>query len=203
MNKARIAIGLCSYEYVRTETLSCIIKLVKYLERKKIPNRFLFVKGTYIHDSRNKITKMAQDMDATHLLFIDGDMYFEPEEIDKLFEVDKDVVGCHYNGRSFPLISTIIPVDPQGSKIRNPEFQMPDKPFKVYAAATGFMLIKMEVFDKLKMPYFFCEWVGDKNKNVIDQIGDDVYFCDRVGKAGMEVWVQPSVKMLHIGAYMY
>lgn len=203
MDKAKIAIGLCTYEYVRTETLSSIIKLVKHLTQKQVPNRFLFVKGTYIHDSRNKIVEMAQEMEATHLMFIDGDMYFEPGEIDKLFEVDKDVVGCHYNGRSLPLISTLIVKDPQGTKIRNPEFIMPKEPFKVYACATGFMLIKMDVFKKLKKPYFFHEWLGHIPGSTLDQLGDDVYFCDRVNKAGLEVWCQPSVQMKHIGSYFF
>jgi len=200
---ARIAIGLCTYEYVRTETLSSIIKLVKHLTQKKLPNRFLFVKGTYIHDSRNKIVEMAKEMKATHLMFIDGDMYFEPGEFDKLLSLDKDVVGCHYNGRSFPLTSTIILRDPRGKKIRDEQFVMPKEPFKAYALATGFMLIKMSVFDKLKEPYFFHEWIGDDPDNSNKQLGDDVYFCDRVNKAGMEVWCHPDVVMKHIGSYYY
>jgi hypothetical protein len=59
------------------------------------------------------------------------------------------------------------------------------------------MLVNMKVFDLISYPYFMNVWEGDGFK------GGDVYFCENVRKAGIDVWCDPNVLVGHVGSYTY
>ena len=63
----------------------------------------------------------------------------------------------------------------------------------------GCCLIKMEVFEKIKMPYFL--WAYYENKNNKEQpfnwLGEDIYFCEKAKAAGFKVWLEPKVICSH------
>jgi hypothetical protein len=61
---------------------------------------------------------------------------------------------------------------------------------QVDIAGTGFMLIKREVFDKVKAPWFECYDKG--------MAGEDVYFCAKCKDAGVKVWVDTALHLGHI-----
>jgi hypothetical protein len=65
--------------------------------------------------------------------------------------------------------------------------------------ATGFLLIKTDVFKKLKHPYFF--WESGKDGEVT--VGEDFWFCKKAKKAGYELWVDLLVEVKHIGDYLF
>ncbi len=75
----------------------------------------------------------------------------------------------------------------------------PDKPFKCYGVPTGCTLVKMSVFDKIEKPYFSFEYT----KEGIMKMSQDIYFCKKVNKAGLEVWCDPTLEVGHIGSYQY
>jgi hypothetical protein len=60
------------------------------------------------------------------------------------------------------------------------------------------MLIKIEVFDKLKKPYFVA--YEDENG---DHHTEDIEFCINAKKAGFDIWCSPTTPVGHLGIYMY
>jgi hypothetical protein len=58
----------------------------------------------------------------------------------------------------------------------------------------------MSVFDKIDQPYFFYKEPKSKED---DGMGEDVWFCEKVNEAGMEVWCDPTVEVSHVGEYIY
>jgi len=75
--------------------------------------------------------------------------------------------------------------------------ELPSTLFKCYSVPNGFMLVNMKVFDLISYPYFKNDWEGDGFK------GGDIYFCENVRKAGIDVWCDPTVTVGHIGSYTY
>src|SRR5881394_3978309 len=61
----------------------------------------------YVDNSRDIIAKAAIREGATHLMFIDSDMEFPADGIQKLMERDVDIVGGIYPRRQYPYRPTI------------------------------------------------------------------------------------------------
>ncbi len=115
--------------------------------------------------ARNTLVSMFLDSDATHLLFIDADIGFSPDEVIRLLRVDKDVAAGAY-----PL--KIIHTGPEtvarirrgegletaflhyvGVPIEGPTRQEQDGFVTAEYAGTGFMLIRREALERMIAAY--------------------------------------------------
>ena len=148
---------------------------------------FHFERGCNIVQNRTVIALEAEKRGFTHLLFIDSDMFFEPDTLKKLLAIDKDIVGVNANFRKLPLQSTV-----------KWDGEMPVIPFKCQMVGFGIVLIKMEVFAKLPPPWFAFEYEGFALVN-----GEDSFFCREAQKAGFEVYCDPTVWVRHTGSFDY
>ena len=146
--------------------------------------------GCEIASSRNRAVHEARKVKATHLLFVDYDMFFDPETISKLLEQDKDIIGAAYNMRKDPPKSTAVPIETPA-----PE----DKPFKCHILGTGLMLINMKVFDTFESPWFIFAWQKDGTM----LYGEDSFFCQKAIAAGTDVWADPTLGVKHIGEQLF
>lgn len=173
------------------------LSLIPIIRTYPKPVLFGAAAGCYVHKNRNEIVKQAQVNKAKWLLFVDTDVSFQPDALNKLLEQDKDIIAAPYNHKRLPIESTARMYDKEDKPLAH-SYKATDKPFKVSAAATGFMLIKMSVFDKLKKPYFFFEYKDGDNF-----IGEDIYFCKMARKAGFDIWIDPRIPVRHYGDYAY
>ena len=154
---------------------------------------FLLIQSCDIASSRMWLAKQAVEKGATHLLFIDSDMLFPSDALEQLLAKDKDIIGVEYNKRKFPL-ETVTAYMPEVEKSET-------EPFKVGVAGTGFMLIKTDVF---KNPLLDPNWFSfGRNKEGKNVIGEDGWFCNSARAIGYDVYVDPVIKMAHLGEYLY
>ena len=100
--------------------------------------------------------------DATHLMFIDADQKFVANDIARMIKADKGIIGgavpmkginwekvrqgAVLNHPDLHLLTGIFNVN----KLDGHEMINPDLPFQVKHVGTGFMLIRRDVFEKLK-----------------------------------------------------
>ena len=162
-----------------------------------VPIQVMFYQGAYIHDSRNKIAEAAMKDGSTHLMFIDYDMVFPESGITTLLSRGKEIIGGLYNARKFPLKLAAFGVNSEGFTRQIRHDEVPTEPFKIGGIGTGFLLIETGVFNKIEQPYFSVEPWGNGT------IGEDIYFCIKAGKVGIEVWADPTIPLKHIGDYAY
>jgi len=198
----KLVVGICSGGTIRTETMMSLIANIYNLGTHDLAVNILAQIGGYVAFNRNKLVEEAINAEATHLMFLDADMMFDNDAMWTLLQhADKDIVAGNYNIRRDPKS-----VSGSGSTVKmmvNDEIvSLTELPkggiFQCYAAPTGFMLINLEVFKKLKKPYF-VEW-EDKEGN---HTTEDVDFCIKANKAGLEVWCDPTIKIGHIGSTAY
>jgi len=138
---------------------------------------------------RNSIVEEAQKKECSHLLFLDTDMIYPKDTIERLLAHDLDIVGA-LTFKRYPPFNPLIMVGEQ-FKMKY-VYPYEEGLMKVTATGTGCLLINMKVFDKLKRPYF--KFRKPKGKPV----GEDIGFCYKAGDAGFDVYVDTTIKTVHI-----
>jgi hypothetical protein len=202
--RKRILIGLPSNGFIKTETVSSLLYMMAC---SPVEYTMFTPMSCYIHMNREKCAQVALEMEADYLLFIDADMIFPEDALIKLLELDKDISSVTYNFREFPKRS-VVSLDEKydsdyivGDDVteRPIPLEKINNPFRCKSAGTGFMLIKTDVFKNIPRPWFFFEPETDTQ----GAVGEDNWFCDRAIENDYEIWIDPSIKMGHIGNMVY
>lgn len=170
------------------------------------------VNESLVTRARNNLcAKMMTNQAATHFMFIDADIRFEPEAIFGMIATDKDVIGGLYPKKSLP-IDYVVNLK-NGGRIEGPIFQ-------VDTQGTGFLLFKKHVYEKLIAAHPECKYVDDIGlgkqfepfmysifDTVIDARGhylsEDWTFCRRWQALGGDIWADSRVLLNHIGHYEF
>ncbi len=186
------------------ETMISFLEAYIYLMQKDIPPNVLVQIGGYKDCNLNKMVQQLLDTETTHILFLDTDMSFPNDTFHKLLLDDKAIVGGNYNTRMDPTSgnSYLIPTTKMrvnGEMVSMVAKDFPTELFKCAAVPLGMLMVKTEVFKKLKMPYFEDRQVAPK----FEHMTEDVDFCIKAQQAGYDIWCNPSIDIRHIGVYAY
>jgi hypothetical protein len=160
----------------------------------------------------NLVAKFLANEKATHLMWVDADIKWDPESVLRMALYEAGVVCGLYPMKGIP-IRYVLNSLPGGRRI--------GPLLEVSTAGTGFMLIKREVIEKLieKMPetkykdslnlgaqyephmYALFDTMIDENGHYLSE---DWTFCKRVReKLSMPVWVDTEIKLDHCGTYAF
>lgn len=159
----------------------------------------------------NLMAKMMTNKAATHFMFIDADIRFQPESILQMLAYDKEVIGGLYPKKALP-VNYVINLKPQ-TKIQGDIFT-------VDTMGTGFLLFKRNVYEKLIEAHPETKYVDDVGLGKqfepmmysifdckIDERGhylsEDWLFCRRWQELGGEIWAHSKVLLNHVGHYEY
>jgi len=137
---------------------------------------FLF-NESLITRARNYLVDEFLRSDFTHLLFIDSDIHYNPQDVIAMLALDKDVIGGPYPKKSINWgnvaqaarnnpnmepkeLETLV-----GEYVFNvvkgtQSFQVTD-PLEVLEIGTGYMMVKRGVFDKMKDAYPMIHYKPD------------------------------------------
>jgi hypothetical protein len=157
----------------------------------------------------------------THLIFIDVDQGFKPEEILVLLNHKKDLIVAPVPLKTIPLTYNINPL--QG-EIVDPKTGL----LKLARGGTGCMIIKKEVLENLKTHpgvHYYENDIKFNNEGVgIDQehlytyfntgviedeqgrkrfMSEDYDFCEKVKDQGVDIWCDTRLTLTHMGIYNY
>jgi hypothetical protein len=191
----RVCVATPCYQHVHAETF---ISLVGALLRCFPHELYLTSKrGPYLDVGREFCVRDALVHKCDKLLFVDSDMVFRQDALNQIVSHDKDIIGGNYYEKHFPLESTVRFDDGKGG-YQGGKISMPKEPFKCAAVATGFMAINLKrLAECMSPPYFSYGTVGTEFE------GEDIGFCRRARKAGLEVWCDPTIPLLHMGEMPY
>lgn len=157
--------------------------------------------------------------DATHMLFVDADMQFEPDLVRDMLLADKPLVGCIYPKKRLPIefVGSAFPDRPRPE----PENGL----IEFEGIGCGVMLIRRDCIDAM-LEQNLCDIQEDKSKtalldmvdtpknriihafdNIIDEDGrhlsEDYSFCHRHRKAGGKVYAAVDHVVCHIGQFQF
>jgi hypothetical protein len=162
-------------------------------------------KGSILPALRQELVEKAQEMDATHILFLDSDMTFPAWTLHKLLEDDKLVVAANCVTKSIPANPTARAYDgtQSGKAISHLDYLEEDAEelVKVWRVGTGVMLINMKVFKRIDAPFFPIVHEPVSGKIV----GEDWGFCGRCEAKAIDIYIDTllSNHIGHIGRMEY
>lgn len=159
----------------------------------------------------NLVAKFLYNKAATHLMFIDVDLGFDPEAIIRLMLANQDVVGGVYPMKRIPIRYVI-------NTVPNP-VTMGDL-VEVSTLGTGFMMVKRHVIENLinlhpelkyrdnigigpqyePLMYGLFDTMIDKDDNYLSE---DWTFCYLWRLAGGKIFADTGIKLDHTGYHKY
>ena len=163
-----------------------------------------------VNRARNSCAAKFLAGDATHLMFVDADIQFNPTDIVKLVAHDKDIVGGIYPQKTLPpkmVVNTLDNGACEGDLV------------EVGTLGTGFMLIKRGVFERMitegAQKYTDAIGLSSVENNhqydffncTIDNQGryltEDWSFCRRWRELGGKIWADTSIALAHVGYHRF
>jgi hypothetical protein len=146
--------------------------------------------------------------DYTHFLSVDDDINFQVNDILKLLQADKPIIGATYRIKQ-PGPSVYCHNELPGASTESIR--------EVQSVGTGLLLIKRHVFEELKSAYpsnkYFSDTAFNKGEELHSYFNIEVRngrlvsedFCleDDYRKIGGSVWLDASISVGHIGFCEY
>lgn len=138
---------------------------------------FLFNESLITRARNYLVDEFLHRSECSHLLFIDSDVNFDPNDVIAMLALDKDVIGGPYPKKAikWKSIKTAIVKNPNidtgqleklaGDFVFNPvkgtaQFSVTE-PLEVLEIGTGFMMVKREVFQKMEESYPMIRYKPD------------------------------------------
>lgn len=157
--------------------------------------------GSVITIARRNLVDIFMKSDFDYIWWVDSDMKFPIEAPIRLLRRNVDVVGCNYRRRRFPNPNF---TGMSGSAGQFVEFQTTDQspPMELIDVLPhGLVMVRRRVYEKTPQPHYLQEYIAELNL----EIGEDIFFCNQVKKAGFEVWCDQELsrEVAHIGIFHF
>jgi hypothetical protein len=222
--------GLVSQHYMLS-----ILSLIQYGSQAGFDTTIaLLGHDSLVTRSRNTlVTQFLNTPVATHLMFIDADISFEPEHIHRMLAFNKDFVAGIYplkvinwdnaalkrmtTGETFQSAPLLYVGTPCVGKDLEREGNFTTG---IYCGG-GFMLLKRNVIERMIAAYpqthykganAYSNAKGEDNYALFDcmidpesqtYVSEDFGFCQRWRDIGGKIWLDTEGKLTHIGAYNF
>jgi hypothetical protein len=163
--------------------------------------------GRHVAQARNSIVEYALARDFTHVYMMDADMVYPQQALmEKLASDVPAVVGFSLSRQPthVPLFARegsrhkyqpVWPSSEDHAWYGKPELKL--QRTKVLGGAG--LLVKREVFEAIERPWFsFNETTIDDDTGENTEVGEDVYFTQKVVDAGFDIYCRTDIMVAHI-----
>ena len=165
-----------------------------------------FEMSSLIYDARNKIARAAIKEKCERVLWLDSDMQFEPDLMERLsarIDEGREFVTGLYVSRKEPIRPTIyrnleIRETEEGRKASAPAYiDYPrDSVFEVDACGFGIVMTTVRLLKDVTGSYGLPF-------TPVQGFGEDMAFCIRTKELGYPLWCDSSIQAGHIGLTTY
>ena len=214
---------ICYNHTCNTEYMMSILKLLNTAKETGLNMSFypIFFESLVSRARNAAVAHFLEDPENTHLLFIDSDIIFEPEDIFKLIQANKEVVAGIYPKKyivwdRLKKNSEAERVDfPMGGTITMTE----DNLIELDYLPTGFLLISRTAIEKIIAAHPELKYRNDidgymgAGDNFYDlfKVGirngiyesEDWGFCSLWKGVGGKVLIHPDINVKHLGWHEY
>lgn len=191
-----------------------LINTVNLLNSLNIKHNIHFIKNQLVTRARNMQAYLflKEENKYTHMMFIDADVVWDPRSLLLLLEHNKECVIGLYPNKSYDMNYNL----KLSSQPKIP-IEINNNLFEINYAATGFMLLNKNAFERIKhdVDYFYLPSGTSENKsvqvynffdcNIVDNnyLTEDYYFSHLYNKNGGKIYADSRIKLKHCGIHEY
>lgn len=209
--KCHLHIGIPCFGGMMSEpTVTSLLNFLLMAQKLGLPwSLETMVNESLVTRARNNLmAQMMSNEDATHFMFIDADIRFDPAAPLRLMVEDKDVIGGLYPKKTSGPANYVLNL--------KPKTEVQGDCFTVDTIGTGFLMFKRAVYERLIEAHPETKYCNDLNLRrefepnmyaifdcKIDEAGvylsEDWLFCRRWQALGGKIWAHGKVLLNHVG----
>lgn len=162
--------------------------------------QFMFTECSLIYHARTSLCKMALEAGADYVLWLDSDVIFEPDLMERLMEdiQGRDMVTAVYHGRRPPFKPVIwktitTGLLPENMVVEQYDDYPEDGLFEIAACGFGAVLMKIGVIADVAATFH-------QTFSPLPGLGEDLSFCVRARNCGIKIWCDPKLQIGHKGS---
>ena len=197
----KVMIGIPCMEMVHTDFMQSLVGLVKPCEVT-----YAISKSSLVYDSRNKICEMALNNGYDVILWLDSDMTFDSDVLEKMLKHYEDgykyVSGIAF-ARRYPTVPCVykdLNIDRENKDIigvHAVQFdEWPDEMFEIEGSGLACCMTSVDMIKDIAIkhgPPFYPRY----------GFGEDLTFCHMARQEGYKLYCDPSIKPGHIGNIVF
>lgn len=160
-----------------------------------------FLIGSLVYDSRNRLAAYAIAIEADYILWLDSDMVFEPDTLERMMTVldehdDIDIISGLYCRRSTPFTPVAfdkLEVGEDGNLVFEDMKEIPEGLKEIAGCGFGCVLMKTDCLFDMSKEHKGAWFTPMANA------GEDCAFCIRAREEGYKIFIDPSIELGHMG----
>lgn len=164
------------------------------------PTKHSFLSNSLVYDARNALAQEAIDTGADRILFIDSDMYFKPDMMERMaqdLDDGADVVSGICFTRRFPTQPCIYKTVDMTGKTEVYTDYPKDKLFPIAGCGFGAVMMNTDVLKAVSNKH------GKPFNPMPGILGEDLAFCYRARDLGYKIFCDSRIKVGHVGTFIY
>lgn len=211
----KLFIAVPAYDFkVSLKLAVSLAKLAQQLPQHGIELNIGSICGcSVVSRARNLLVKDFLNTNSTDLMFIDADINFEPEDVMRLMAWASApqigiVGGVPRTRKSQAVYIAQLDQDAEGLTMNSMGL------VRAKRIATAFMMVRREVLERMVQEKPQWEYYDQNSEQKLSAVfdflvtpegyvGEDYLFCDRARELGYEVWIDPTIKLGHMGVQEY
>lgn len=155
--------------------------------------------GSLVYNARNELAKQAIKSEADWVLWLDSDMVFEPNLLNRMLTVCKDndidflTAICFRRKPPYtPCLFDRLEKIEHGANYTT-IMSVPEGRFKVGGCGFAGVLMSTDVLMSVAARF------GGRMFDPIEGMGEDVSFCWKARQCGYDIWCDSNIELGHVG----
>jgi len=183
-------------------------------DKRGITYKFLSSYSSLVHHARELTAEGAEgltldpaiispggrDITYNKIFWIDSDIVWTTEQFFKIYDAEQDVMCGSYLLADGYSTTTHAWGELDGISAHE-SIKMKD-PIRIQSLGFGFVAMKSGVFEKIQRPWFNHDNVkvgeDSEGKDIIGSVGEDISWCVKAHRAGIELYFDPTVLVTHM-----
>ena len=158
-----------------------------------------FQVGSLVYNARNELAKQAIKAEADYVLWLDSDMVFAPDLLQRMLKVcmeeniDFLTAVCFRRKPPYtPCLFDRLEKIEHGASYTT-LMSVPEGRFKVGACGFAGVLMSLDVLMSVSAKY------GGRMFDPLEGMGEDVSFCWKARQCGYDIWCDSDIELGHVG----